>query len=228
MSDVGILFPAYNEENNIKNVIKEAKKYLPAAKILVVDDGSSDRTVAISKKEAVHVVTHAVNKGKGEALKSGLKFFNKAKSVKYIVVADADRQYSVKEAKLLLEPLLNDEADVVMGRRNFKRIPLRHRLGNFAWRTTFNALFGTSMDDTNCGFIAMKKSAANLILNASGGGYIIENAMMIEAIKHRLRIKQVDVSVNYRRTSAVPRGIKMVAGVLVFILKNGIRYRLGR
>ncbi|MBI1971969.1 MAG: glycosyltransferase family 2 protein [Candidatus Aenigmarchaeota archaeon] len=225
MRNVGVLLPAYNEKKNIEASIKEAKRFLPGASIIVVNDGSKDETEKIAKKAGARVVSHKSNMGKGEALRTGLDVFNREfKGVKYIVVADADRQYSIREAVNLLRPLAAGEADFVMGRRNFSKVPFRHRLGNWVWRTAFNALFRTDFDDTNCGFIAMTKESANRVVNALGGGYIIENTLLIEAIKRGLKIKQVDVSVNYRRTSAVPRGIKMVAGVLVFILASGIKY----
>lgn len=229
MKNVGVLLPAYNEEKNIKSVIGETKMFLPDSVIVVVDDGSNDKTPEIAKQQGVTVVSHGANRGKGEALRTGLGVFNrKFKNVKYIVVADADRQYYIAEAKNLLKPLLDDEADFVMGKRDFSRVPFRHRMGNFVWRTAFNAFFKSNFADTNCGFIAMNKDAASAVVNALGGGYIIENALLIEAINRNLRIKQVGVSVNYSRTSAVPRGARMVAGVLVFIIKNGIRHRLGR
>ncbi len=229
MKNVGILLPAYNEENNIGAVIREAKKFLPGAIIVAVDDGSSDRTAAIARREGAYVVSHSSNKGKGEALRSGLAVIKKSfKSVAYIVVADADRQYTVKEAGRLLEPLKSGEADFVMGCRNFSTVPFRHMLGNFVWRTLFNMFFGTSMKDTNCGFVAMKREVAESVAAGLGGGYIIENALLIEALSRGLKVGQAGVSVNYKKISSVPRGISMVVGVLIFIVDRGIKYRLGR
>ncbi|MBI4176920.1 MAG: glycosyltransferase family 2 protein [Candidatus Aenigmarchaeota archaeon] len=225
MKNVGILLPAYNEEKNIATVVREARRFLPSSKVVVVDDGSKDGTGKIARKEGAFVVAHSANRGKGEALRTGLDVFNrKFRGVKYIIVADADRQYAIKEAPNLLKPLLRGEADFVMGKRDFSKIPFRHRLGNWVWRTAFNAMFKTNFSDTNCGFIAMTKATANKVVSALGGGYIIENALLIEAIRNNLAVRQVGVSVDYRKTSAVPRGLLMVAGVLVFIFKNGIRY----
>ncbi len=229
MKNVGILLPAYNEEKNIGAVVREAKKYLPGAVVVVVDDGSADRTAAIAKKEGAHVISHAGNMGKGEALRSGLAAIRKSfKGVDYIVVADADRQYTIKEAGRLLEPLESGKADFVMGRRNFSTVPFRHVLGNFVWRSFFNMFFGTNLKDTNCGFIAMRRSVAESVSKVLGGGYIIENALLIEALNRGLEVSQVEVSVNYRKISSVPRGVGMVAGVLIFIVDRGIKYRLGR
>ncbi|MBI2085081.1 MAG: glycosyltransferase family 2 protein [Candidatus Aenigmarchaeota archaeon] len=225
MNNIGILLPAYNEEKNIAAVIKEAKRSLPSAQIIVVNDGSSDRTSEIARKLNVLVVDHTKNMGKGEALRTGLDIFNRDfRSVKYIVVADADRQYSIREANRLLKPLIGGEADFVMGKRDFSTVPARHRLGNWVWRNAFNLWFKTNYPDTNCGFIAMTKEAANAVMKTLGGGYIIETTLLTQAIKRGFRVSHVGVSVTYTNTSGVLRGVLMVAGVLVFIFKNGMKY----
>ncbi len=225
MNNVGVLLPAYNEEKNIEAVIKEAKRFLPGARIVVVNDGSSDRTSEIAKKTDVFVVDHQKNMGKGEALRTGLKVFNRNfHSVKYIIVADADMQYSIREAGRVLKPLIDGDADFVMGKRDFSTIPFRHRLGNWVWRNAFNLWFGKKYPDTNCGFIAMTKKTANAVMGTLGGGYIIETTLLTQAIKRGFRVSHVGVSVKYNRTSGVLRGVLMVAGVLVFIFKNGIKY----
>ena len=228
MKKIGVLLPAYNEEDNISAVVRETKRFLPDAMVVVVDDGSADETAKIARKEGVFVVSHKKNMGKGEAMKTGFKVFSKKfKNIRYILVADADRQYNIREAKNLLAPLLKNEADFVMGYRVFSTIPLRHRVGNLVWRNIFNLLFNTDLKDTNCGFIAMNRDVAKAVTDTLGGGYIIENVLLIEALKQNLRIKQVKVSVNYKKLSAIPRGVRTVLGVLVFIFNEGIRYRLG-
>jgi len=220
---VGVLLPAYNEEKNISQVIKEAKKYLPNSKILVVDDGSTDRTYELAKKAGAKVLKHEENKGKGEALKTGFNFFIKS-NVDFVVIADADRQYLIKEAVKLILPL-KEGADLVTGYRDWKEVPATHGLFNFVWRLSFNLLFGTNFKDTNCGFMALTKDSIRKI-NEIHGGYIIENALFIEAIKNKFKIKQVPVTVRYKGTSSFLRGFRMVLGVFIFILKEGLKYRL--
>jgi glycosyltransferase involved in cell wall biosynthesis len=219
---IGVLLPAYNEEKNIQAVIREAKKYLPKAKIVVVDDGSTDKTYELAKKEKVVVLRHEVNKGKGEAIKTGFKYFSKI-PVDFVIIADTDRQYLLEDAPKLLEPLKNGEADFVMGYRDFKNVPFRHKLGNFVWRTFFNFLFGTNLKDTNCGYVALTKDVMKKV--KVHGGYIIENAFLNECLKNNFRITQVPVKVVYREKSGILRGIRMVLGVLIFIIKEGIKYR---
>jgi glycosyltransferase involved in cell wall biosynthesis len=149
-----VLIPAFNEEKNILEVIEKTKKLRKFDKILVVDDGSRDKTAEIARKAGATVIRHERNKGKGEALKTGFNYLLKSKEIKNIVLIDADLQYEPKEALKLLKVL--DDVDMVMGYRDFSKLPFRHKLGNFVWKTSFNLFFGTSLKDTNCGLIALK------------------------------------------------------------------------
>jgi len=226
MSKVGILLPAYNEEENIRQIIDDAKKHINDAEIVVVDDGSRDRTDAWARAARAHVIRHSRNLGKGEAVKTGFDFFLNQSKAEFVVIVDADGQYSTEEVPALVRPLQQRKADVVMGCRNWAGKPIRHRMGNLVWKLCFNMLFGTHFEDTNCGFMAFTRGALSRI-NKIGGGYIIESEILVEAIRNKLRVQQVPVTVRYGRKSRLFRGIRVVLGVLVFINKEGLRYRLG-
>lgn len=221
------MVPAYNEEKNIKEVVTRLRK-IPNLKIIVIDDGSSDNTVEVVEKMNVELVRHNENKGKAEAIKTGIEHvLRKYPLAKYIGLIDADMQYVPEEITRIFYPLEKNEADMVTGYRNWSKVPFRHRLGNFVWRTAFNVLFGTHFKDTNIGYIAMNIKAAKIMRNKIYGGYILENSMFIEAIKHKLKIRQIPVTVLYRRQSEVKRGIRVVTQVLSFILTEGLKYRFG-
>jgi len=220
------LIPAFNEEKNIAEVVSRTRDVISA--VIVVDDGSSDGTAAVAEKNGAIVVRHAANLGKGAALKTGIDRITKDfPSAGYVVIIDADLQFRPEDAPSVVEPLLSGRADVVMGFRDFSKVPFRHKLGNFVWKTAFNLLFGTRFKDTNCGYIALSTKACGL-LNDFHGGYIIENHLLAECVRKGLRVEQVPVSVDYRRASAVPRGVRVVSGVLVYIILEGLKYRLGR
>lgn len=220
------LIPAYNESKNIFKVIFEMNRY-PDIKPIVVDDGSTDNTAEIASSAKVKVLQHKKNMGKGEALNTGFRYIlQHEKGAKCVVIIDADLQYMPSESMKVLKPLEERQADFVMGYRDFSRIPFRHQLGNFVWRSFFNILFGTSFPDTNCGCMAMTTEAIRKIGKVQGG-YIIENSMLAQAVRRGLKIKHVPVNVSYKHVSQVPRGIRVVFGVLVFILAEGFKYRLG-
>lgn len=227
MGDIGIVLPAYNEEKNIGKAIEMTRKSLRNPLIVVVDDGSTDATYALASRSGVKVLRHPRNKGKGEALRTAFNYFLKSKpSIHFVIVADADMQYNIADAKKIIKTLKSGQADFVTGYRDFSKVPLRHAIGNALWKSTFNLFFGTNFKDTNCGFIGITRNAMKKLMGSLRGGYIIENSMFIAAIKNNLRIKQVPVNVAYLRKSGVARGVRMVLGVFIFIAENGIRYRL--
>ena len=220
------LIPAFNESKNIFKVIFEMNKY-PHIKAIVIDDGSTDNTVEIARSAGVKVLRHKKNKGKGDALNTGFRYIlRNQKGARYVAIIDADLQYMPSESLKVLKPIEQGEADFVMGYRDFSKIPSRHQLGNFVWKTLFNILFGTIFRDTNCGCMAMTTEAIKKIGRVQGG-YIIENSMLAQAVRKNVRVKQVPVNVSYKHISKVPRGIRVVLGVAIFILTEGFKYRLG-
>jgi glycosyltransferase involved in cell wall biosynthesis len=220
------LIPAFNEEETIEEVISRLKKI--GLKSIVIDDGSTDKTNDLAKKSDAIVIKHTMNMGKGEALKTGFNYVLKnMPEIKYVSIIDADMQYLPEEAVRILKPLQDKKADFVMGCRNWSTVPLRHNFGNFVWRGIFNLLFKTKFKDTNCGFIGLSRKAIEKIQKIHGG-YIIENMMLVEALRCKLRIKQIPVSVNYKYRRNVFSGLRMGLGVLVFIIEEGIKYRLSK
>jgi len=211
------VIPVFNEEKKIGKVLREVRKELPDCEVLVVDDGSTDRTWEIARDLGVRVLRHGKNLGKGEALRTGIK--NARGDL--ILVIDGDGQFSVKDGKKLLKFL--KDADLAIGKRDFGKMPLRHRLGNFLWRFFFNILFGTRFDDTNCGLFAFKRNVSEKL--RVHGGYIVENSVLASAVESGLKIVQVPVRVRYGKPSGTLRGLRMVLGVLVFIILEGIRFR---
>jgi glycosyltransferase involved in cell wall biosynthesis len=223
--DIAAIIPAFNEERNITEVVARTKRLIE--NVIVVDDGSSDRTAQLAEKGGAIVVRNGVNLGKGESLRTGTDYVLKnLPKIRYVVAIDADLQLNPEDAPRMVAPLVSGEADVVMGMRDFSKVPFRHRLGNFVWKTAFNVLFGTNFKDTNCGYIALTVDAVRAV-GGFHGGYIIEPHLLAESVKKGLRVSHVPVEVNYGKVSSVPRGIRMVLGVMVFILKAGIAYRLG-
>ncbi|MFH1623429.1 MAG: glycosyltransferase family 2 protein [Candidatus Aenigmatarchaeota archaeon] len=220
------LIPAYNEERTIAQVVSKIRR--AGIRPIVIDDSSSDRTGELARKAGAIVLRHDANLGKGEAIKTGLNYaFKRMSGMQNFVFIDADMQYDPAEAAALLGPLKSRKADMVLGFRDWPTVPFRHRLGNFVWRTAFNSLFGTRLKDTNCGFVAMNRRAAAEVKNIAQGGYVLENAMLASVVKRGMRVHQVPVTVSYKKISGAGRGMRVVGGVLVFIVKAGLKHRFG-
>lgn len=198
VSELSIFFPFWNEEKNIEKVVTDA---IPVAKrvaekweIIMVDDGSSDKTLEKAKKLAksepahLRVISHMPNRGYGAALKSGLL------NAKYtlVVFADGDGQFDFSEITRFLEKI--DAADIVIGNR-MKRVdhPFRHLLMNLLkiWDFIF---FGFYFKDIDCGFKMFKRSAIKRILPLTSEGAMITTEILAKAKKAKLKIEQVDVN----------------------------------
>lgn len=222
-----VIIPAHNEEKNIEEVVKGVNNL--GAKPVVVDDGSSDSTFSICANNGAITIRHDTNKGKGEAIKSGLDYLLKNyPEFSHVAIMDADMQYNPEETLKIFNMLENNNLDFVMGERGWEGVPFRHRLGNFVWRKTFNTIFKTSFKDTNCGLMGFNRNAAEKLKDHILGGYIVDNSILIGAVKNELKMDQVHVKVSYHRKSKVTRGVRIVLGVLLYILREGLRYRFGR
>jgi glycosyltransferase involved in cell wall biosynthesis len=200
--ELSIFFPFWNEEKNIERVVTLA---IPVAKtvakkweIIMVDDGSSDKTEEIARKLAskdahLRVISHTPNRGYGSALKEG---FSHAK-YDLVAFADGDGQFDFSEISKLLACI--DNTDIVIGKRT-KRLdhPFRHILMNLLkiWDFVF---FGFYFQDIDCGFKLFKKKTLEKILPLHSEGAMITTEILAKAKRANLRIVQVGVS-HYPRT----------------------------
>lgn len=187
---VSLIIPAYNEEENISNVIKRVPSIVD--EVIVVDDGSKDSTAEVVSKYPVKLVRHEKNLGKGAALKTGLR-----NSTGHILVfMDGDGQHNPLEIEPLIKPLLESESDFVIGYRNLQDAPRIRKFSNFLARTAIKFFTRQEVNDPLCGFRAISKDAFNK-LNLTKEGYEFEFDMIFEALKNDVRMANVPVSVDY-------------------------------
>ncbi len=195
--ELSIFFPFWNEEKNIEKVIKNAipvaKKVADKWEIIVVDDGSSDKTLEIAQKLAKEmpnliVVSHGKNRGYGAALKSGFK----SAKYEYVVFNDGDGQFDFSEIREFLNRI--GKSDIVIGYRK-KRLdnPFRHLLMNLLkiWDLLF---FGFYFRDIDCGFKLFKKEALKKISPLRSEGAMITTEILAKAKRKKLKISQVEVN----------------------------------
>jgi glycosyltransferase involved in cell wall biosynthesis len=194
---LSIFFPFWNEEKNIKKVVKNAIivacKIAEKWEIIMVDDGSSDRTVKIAQKLAatdsrLRLIRHDPNRGYGAALKEGLS------NSRYdlIVFTDGDGQFDFSEVSKFLGKI--DNADMVIGYRGKRRDhPLRHFL-MILLKIWDLILFGFYFKDIDCGFKMFKKESLRLIMPLMSEGAMITTEILAKAKKANLKINQVKVT----------------------------------
>ena len=211
-NNVWAVIPAHNEGSSIKKVVKKTKKYV--SKVLVVDDGSSDKTAEAAKKAGAVVLRHIVNLGKGAALKTGCDYAVRHGS-RYIVALDADAQHKPKDVPRFINRLKN--YDIVFGyRKPSRKMPLILRFGNWFISKTAKVLYSINLDDTQCGFRAFSKEAYNRVRwNASD--YSMESEMISRAGRQRLKYVQIPIetiySDKYKGTTVID-GAKIVLDMI--------------
>lgn len=217
-SNIWAVIPAYNEDRNIGSIINKTKKYVD--EIIVVDDGSKDKTNEVAGKHNVFVLRHIVNLGKGAALKTGCDFAVK-KGVKFMITLDADAQHNPEDIPRFAGKL--KKYDIVFGyRKTSSKMPFVLRFGNWLISSITNVLFGVSLNDTQCGFRAFSKEAYKKIRwNASD--YSMESEMISKAGKQRLKYVQIPIgtvySDNYKGTTIID-GVKIVFNMFWWRLFN--------
>ncbi len=218
LNKVWVVIPAHNEEKHIEKVIKETKKF--AKNILVVDDGSKDKTSALAEKAGIVVLRHIVNLGKGAALKTGCEFAIK-KGAEKIVVLDADGQHDPKEIPEFVKAL--DNADIVFGYRRLNRnMPFVLRYGNWFIFFMTKLLFGLKIVDTQCGYRAFTSNAYNKI-KWNAVDYSMESEMVANVGKAHLKYSQIPIETIY---SDKYKGTTVIDGVRIVL--NMVWWRFSR
>lgn len=158
-----IVIPAYNEEQTIHDVLQSAVTI--SDRVLVVDDGSTDRTAEIAEAAGAQVIRHSVNRGLGGALGTGLAGALKL-DADLIVTMDADGQHRTEDAKRIFDQLSDGKVDFIIGSRMLKAgkgMPTHRKIANVIGNALTWALFGLWVTDSQSGLRGMTRHAAERI-----------------------------------------------------------------
>ena len=193
-----------------------------ALRVIVVDDGSQDKTAELAKLAGAQVLVHPQNMGKGAALKTG---FHAARDADIIITMDSDGQHEAGQIPRLLDPLLKGEADVVNGSRYLNgngdtETPAYRRVGQNVLDTATNISGKINVTDSQSGFRAFAGHTIP-VFRFHSHDYTIESEMLIEAAKAGLRIVEVEISATYGEESHHKKNpISHGVSVLVRILQD--------
>lgn len=199
--EISVILPAYNEQENIKDAVTSINKYLQkkfrSFEIVVVNDGSTDKTPAIVKKMAkrnknLRMVTHPKNRGYGATLRTG--FANS--QGKLVFYTDSDNQYKIKDLDLFL-PLIK-KFDIVAGFRTKHEDPLMRIFISDVYNLIIRLLLNLQVKDVDCSFKLIKKEVFKKIKLKSKTG-LLEAELFAKAKKAGFSITQVAVN-HYPRT----------------------------
>jgi glycosyltransferase involved in cell wall biosynthesis len=221
---VSVIIPVYNEHQTIGEIIRRVQLSPVATEIIVVDDGSTDETVAVLKSlaatGAIVLVTHPGNRGKGAAVRSGLEQV----SGDVVIVQDADLEYDPAEYPLLLAPIERGLANVVYGSRFLgphRAMYFWHAVGNKLLTLVCNVLFDTTLTDMETGYKVIRADvAASISLRSARWGFDPEITAKI--LKRGTRIFEVPITYAGREFH---EGKKITWKDGLVVLYTLIRYR---
>ena len=206
---VSFVLPAFNEEENVDKAIDDtvaiASRHCSTFEIIVVDDGSTDRTAELVRASAarhpeVRLVQHPRNLGYGQALRSG---FADAR-LDYVFYTDSDNQFDMNELPLLLA--WADQADVVAGFRRVRQDPFMRRANAWAWNRLVRALFYVPVRDVDCAFkLYRREPLASVDIESRGA--MIDTEIMVRLARRGSAIVEVGVT-HLPRTAGTARGAK--------------------
>lgn len=212
--------PAYNEEKNIASIILKLKEI--SKNVIVCNDGSSDLTAQIAEKMGAVVINHPKNLGYGASIRS---IFLKAKETNadVLVTFDADGQHRVEDIQKVLEPVLKNNADIVIGSRFLKQedskdVPEYRKFGIKVITKLTNVSIKEKLTDSQSGFRAYSKKILDEI-TPSDQGMGVSTELLIKASSKDLRIAEVPITILYEGDTSTHNAVSHGASVILSTIK---------
>jgi len=229
---VSIIFPAFNEEENITKAVEHGRKamskFFTDIEIIVVNDGSSDATASILDELAaqhndVVPVHHEVNRGYGAALRSGIYKASK----ELIFFTDSDLQFDLEEIQHLQEWI--HQYDIVAGYRARRADPVHRRFNAWGWNVLVRLILGLKIKDIDCAFKLFRREVFQDIRLETVGA-MINTEILTLAQRNSMRIKEVPVS-HYPRLAGEQTGanFKVILKALreLIVMREKLKFHAG-
>jgi glycosyltransferase involved in cell wall biosynthesis len=225
-----IQIPCLNEQEQLPRIIEDIRSHLLDFDydILIIDDGSTDNTVAVAKQlEVTHVVSCKRNMGLGYAFQKGLDFAKK-NGYDFLINTDADNQYQSKYINSLYKAIIDTKSDIVIGARNHDKIKhfsflkkLFQKLGSWVVR----AISGVQLSDAVSGFRIYSKEAIHNLYITSQFSYTLDS--ILQAQDKNLQIKEIPIEINppTRKSRLFKGSLQFIAKQFTIIIKSFIIYK---
>ncbi|MDR3572982.1 MAG: glycosyltransferase family 2 protein [Anaerolineaceae bacterium] len=188
------LIPAFNETCSIASVVEGARRYLS---VLVIDDGSSDTTAECARQAGAEVLLQRPNQGKGAALRAG---FRRALEDGYeaVLTLDADGQHDPQEIPTFLAAGRLKPFGLIIGARDFSRMPFVRRLANSLGRACLSLALGQPVRDNQSGYRLIAKPVMQAMLNSSEQGFEFEVEMVAVCLRLGCLLDWVPIQTIYQ------------------------------
>ena len=197
---IGLLVPALDPPETLPQMLRDLAKAIEDCRIVLVDDGSSDRAVfdACETLDSVSVLRHAENRGKGAALRTGFRDFLDDSRVSTIVTLDADGQHLVADVARICSTAAEHREAMILGSREFSGdVPFKSSLGNRLTRGAVRLVSDLDLKDTQTGLRAIPRQFASRLLDIQSDRYAFEMEMLITARQERVDIREIAISTVY-------------------------------
>lgn len=209
-NEILVIIPAYNEEDNIKNVIHSISATYPSYDILVIDDGSKDDTAKLAREtKLANVISLPYNIGIGGSVQTGFKFARKY-SYQYAIQFDGDGQHLVEEIEKILSPVMNREADCMIGSRFVQNDKNYHpdflrKFGIFILKQYSYVYIGQRISDQTSGFRAFNRDCIEVLADYYPKDYP-EPEVIVYLGRNNFKIKEVFTQMRERQggVSSIP------------------------
>ena len=188
------LLPAYNEEAHLGQVLEAVRRQIPD--VLVVDDGSKDRTAAIAREAGVELLSRGYNCGKGQSLKDGYSWAL-AHGFDAVIMLDSDGQHDPACIRDFIAKFHETRAPLIIGARDYREIPLRRRIPNMIGKVLFSAAVGQSIPDNQSGYRMLDRKLMERMLASKESGYHFEVEMIAICIAEEWKIEWVPIPTIY-------------------------------
>jgi glycosyltransferase involved in cell wall biosynthesis len=199
MTKILALIPAYNEAQRVATVVENVFLHLP---VLVVDDGSADDTVGQAKAGGATVISQNPNQGKGAALQAGFRWAV-AEGYEAVITLDADGQHDPAEIPLFLQAYKTRRADLIIGQRDFSRMPSVRRLANWLGRLGFSWAVGQPIPDNQSGYRLISRRLMVVLLDDNiEGGFEFEVEMITLCVRRGFVLAWVPIQTIYAGESS--------------------------
>ena len=215
---ITIGIPAFNEEKHLPQILTKLKEITNS--IIVCDDGSTDNTSIIAKKFGAEVIKHKKNLGYGSAIKSIFQVASEINS-DILVTFDADGQHRIEDINKVIQPIKDEEADIVIGSRflnNNNDVPGYRKIGIKLITQVTNASIKKHFTDSQSGFRAYKKQVLdNIVLTEQGMGLSTE--ILIKATEKKFRITEIPIKILYEGNTSTHNPVSHGTSVLISTIK---------
>ena len=193
MADILALIPAFEEGPRVAGVVLGATAHLP---VLVVDDGSSDDTALRAETAGATVIVQRPNQGKGAALRAGFAW-TLSHGFDAVVTLDADGQHDPTEIPAFLEAFERTGADLIIGRRDFSRMPPIRRLANGLGGVALSWAAGRDIPDNQSGYRLLSRRLIEAVADSTESGFEYEIEMITTCIRAGYRLEWVPIRTIY-------------------------------